>query len=166
MQARSTSANFVHFTGDVTAGVDSSHGVRLRGGSTGGILETVSDDANAALHIRAAGTGNILIGNSSQSVRLGNSTSFIAGVQRYLVQYTVPALAAGAASAESTVTVSGLTTNSVLVLQNRLLTNSTGNVALAVRCSTADELTIMFSNQSGSTLSGSTQSGYLLQFRF
>ena len=62
--------------------------------------------------------------------------------------------------------MTGLTTNSVLLLQNRLKTNSTGDVDMAVRCSTVNELVILFRNQSGSTLSGSTQSGTLLQFGF
>ena len=82
------------------------------------------------------------------------------------LDYTVPALSSGPFATESTVTVTGLSTQSVLVLQNRLINNSTANVSLAVRCSTVNELTIQFINESASSLSGSTQSAYLLQFNF
>lgn len=129
-------------------------------------MEAFGDDANISLTVRGKGTGAVSVGNSSQPVLIGGSTSGIALTQRYLVQYTIPALSSGPYSVESTVAVPGLTTNSVLVLQNRLINNSTGGVTIHPRCSTADELTLMFANQSDSTLSGSTASGYLLQFGF
>lgn len=94
------------------------------------------------------------------------STTFVQSVQRYFVQYTVPALSSGG-SAESTQTIAGLTTNSILLLQERIKTNSSvTGVAVAARCSTANSLCLTFMNNSISTLSGSTQSGYLLQFAF
>src|SRR3990167_1619676 len=68
MDRRSTSAEYTHFGGDVTAQFNSSHGVRLSGGSTGGIVEAVGDDTNASLTIRAQGAGGITVGNSSQTV--------------------------------------------------------------------------------------------------
>mgnify|MGYP001568995421 CR=1 FL=1 len=167
MERRSTNdVGYTHFGGDITAHVNSSHGVRLSGGSTGGLIEAVGDDTNVSLTIRAQGTGSIRIGTTGQSVTMGNSTTAIAGTQRYLVQYTIPALSSGPAASESTVAVVGLTTNSILVFQPRLISNSTGFVQMSVRCSTADELTILFANQSASSLSGSTHSAYLLQFRF
>ena len=87
-------------------------------------------------------------------------------VQRYLVQYTVPALSSQSAG-EDTVTVTGLTTNSILAFSPRLQTNSTVvGVLIEPRCSTADELKMTFVNGSVSSLTGSTQSGYLLQYRF
>lgn len=143
--------------GPVLSNVGSSHGVRLDGGSTGGIVEAFGDDANITLTLRGKGTGGVQIGT-------GSTTAF--KVQRYLVQDTVPALSS-AASAESTVTLLGLTTNAVLVLQPRVRLNSTVTGVLATaRCSTADELTILYSNVSISSLSGSTQSFYLLAFSF
>ena len=98
---------------------------------------------------------------------IGNaSTTAVKLVQRFRVDFTVPALSS-ASSAESTVTVTGLTTNAVLVFQNRLKLNSTvTGVFVHPRCSTADELTLEISNISQSSLSGSTQSGYLLAFQF
>lgn len=46
-----------HFGRGVIASAESSHGVRLEGGSTGGVVEPVGDDANIALTIRSKGTG-------------------------------------------------------------------------------------------------------------
>ena len=144
--------------GDVVSNVESSHGVRLSGGSTGGIVTAVGDDANISLNIRPKGSGGLILGTAS--------TSPVVMTQRYLVQATVPALSSGA-SAESTVTVLGLTTNSVLILQNRLILNtSVVGITATPRCSTADELTIEWHNISVSSISGSTQSFYLLQFAF
>jgi len=94
------------------------------------------------------------------------STTYLQMLQVYRVDYTVPTLAVGAAAA-STVTVTGLTTNSVLVLTPRQQNNSSVvGITVEARCSTANELALQILNASGSTISGSTQSGYLLQFAF
>lgn len=75
MDRRSTSAEYTHYGGDVTGQVNSSHGVRLSGGSTGGIVEAVGDDTNVTLVIRAQGAGGIVLGNSSQGLGIrGPST--------------------------------------------------------------------------------------------
>ena len=74
MDRRSTNpVGYTHYTGDVTAGVDSSHGVRLTGGSTGGILESVGDDTNITLTVRAQGAGQVVVGSTANTVRVGNS---------------------------------------------------------------------------------------------
>ena len=94
------------------------------------------------------------------------STSFVQMVQRYRVDFTVPALSSQSADT-STVTVTGLTTNSVLVFTPRVQVNSSVvGIEVHARCSTADELTLTYLNGSVSSVSGSTQSGYLLQFAF
>ena len=94
------------------------------------------------------------------------STTFGLMVQRYFVEFSVPTLSS-AGSAVSTVTVIGLTTNSILILQPRVALNSTvAGVTISGMCSTANSLAITFANNSISTLTGSTQSGYLLQFAF
>lgn len=96
----------------------------------------------------------------------GGSTTFITVIQRYRVDYTVPTLSSNSASV-STVTLVGLTTNSILMLTPRLQNNSTvAGVHIEPRCSTADELSLTFINGAVSSLTGSTQSGYLLQFAF
>ena len=175
MRFRSSNSKFTHFQGDVLSNIDdSSHGVMLSGGSTGGVVSPVGDEANVGLTVRSKGTGPLTIGSTGSALTLNSTTTIIgsgsttpiADVERYLVQYTVPALSSGPFASESTVTVAGLTTNSILMLQNRLINNSTGQVSLHARCSTANELTIQFVSNDASTLSGSTQSGYLLQFRF
>ena len=86
--------------------------------------------------------------------------------QQYYVQFTVPALSS-ASSAESTVTVTGLTTNSILFFTPTQKLNSTvTGVFITPRCSTVNELTLLISNCSQSSLSGSTQSGRLFQVGF
>lgn len=95
-----------------------------------------------------------------------NSTTHAVSGERYQVQFTVPALSSGA-SAESTVTVTGLTTNACLFITPRVKLNSTvTGVCLTARCSTANELVIECHNVSQSSLSGSTQSAYLFAFTF
>lgn len=175
MDRRSTNTvGYTHFGGDVTAQVDSSHGVRLTGGSTGGILEAVGDDTNVTLTVRAQGAATVVLASTNQGVRLNSTTTIlgsgsttpIANFDRYLIQYTVPALSSGAASA-STVTVTGLTTNSILTLTPRGQPNSTVTGVLIVpHCSTANEAVLTFFNVSVSSLSGSTHSAYLGQYRF
>jgi hypothetical protein len=160
-----------HQTNDIVAAVGSSHGVQLSGGSTGGLVESVGDDANIALRVRGKGTGAVLVGNSSQAVILGGnvigigsaSTTFLTLVQRYTVQFTPPALAAST-SVSSTFTVVGLTTNAALVFTPR--TNLSMAYNVIPRCSTADELTLTFQNITGSTIGTgeSTNRGVLLQF--
>lgn len=95
-----------------------------------------------------------------------SSTTAVLLMQRYRVDYTVPVMSSYSASA-STLTVTGLTTNSILVLSPRLQTNSSVvGIMMEPRCSTVNELTITFVNETASSISGSTQSGYLLQFGF
>lgn len=70
MERRSTNdIGYTHYQGDVTAQVGSSHGVRLSGGSTGGIVEAVGDDTNVTLRLRGQGSGGVAIGNASGSTQ-------------------------------------------------------------------------------------------------
>lgn len=85
MDRRSTNEiGYTHFVGDVTAQIGSSHGVRLTGGSTGGIIESVGDDTNVTLTIRAQGAGGIVVGNSSNGLASASPSTFT-GVQ-FIVQ--------------------------------------------------------------------------------
>lgn len=77
MERRSTQGT--HFGADLTANVHSSHGVRLTGGSTGGIVEAVGDDTNVTLTVRGQGVGAVVLGNSSSPVHFGTSTRNIFG---------------------------------------------------------------------------------------
>lgn len=154
MNNRSTG---VHFGNDLVSNVESSHGVRLTGGSTGGIVESFGDDANIALRVQGKGTGATIVGNSSSpatfggSVTLGSaSTTAVASVQRYLVQFTPPALAANAA-VQSTITVTGLTTGAYGLTFTPTSTLSPV-YTWQVQCVAADELTIRFQNTAASTI--------------
>jgi hypothetical protein len=76
MNNRSTGT---HFGTDVVSNVESSHGVRLTGGSTGGVVEAFGDDANISLSIAGKGTGATRIGNSSSPVSLAGAATLTAG---------------------------------------------------------------------------------------
>ena len=166
-----------HFTRGVAAMVDSSHGVKLSEAygagssvSTGGLIEPIGDDANISLRLLPAGSGLLILGSTQASVRIGsdstNSTTALSGIQRYIIQYTPTALSSGPAFNESTITVTGLTTNAVLSFTAR--TNPTGAYTYMVRCSTAAELRFSEGNMSASTIGTgeSTSRGTLLEYRF
>jgi hypothetical protein len=205
MLFRSTNAKFTHFSGDLVSNVDdSSHGVKLSGGSTGGVVEPVGDETNIALTLRSKGsaplivtggpTGSVTFGGANAQVTLGSSvtvgstgggvalnssavtygsasTSFLAVIQRHRIDWTIGALSSAglaAACADSTVTLTGATTNSMFLAQERVALNSTestGIFIMKVRCSTADELRVTVANIGPSTISGSTMSAYVLQFK-
>lgn len=190
MERRSTADSFVHFSGDVVSNVESSHGVHLRGGSTGGIIEPIGDDTNVSLTVRAKNTGILTLGNSSNvtdlvgsslsltstflnlnssDVVVGNaSTTPMSGIQRYVVQFTAPTMSSGidGGSTVSTVTVTGLTTGTVLMFTPTNPINALYNVRAG--CSTAAEAKLYFSHNGISTLGSgeSTNRGVLLEFRF
>src|SRR3990167_600539 len=74
MDRRSTSAEYTHYGGDVTAQVNSAHGVRLSGGSTGGIVQSIADDTAASLRVFAQGAGNLLLGVAANPVEIAGSS--------------------------------------------------------------------------------------------
>lgn len=66
MQFRSTNNKFTHFQGDVLSNVDdSSHGVGLFGGTTGGLVQAVGDEDNIVLSLRGKGAAGVNVGQSS-----------------------------------------------------------------------------------------------------
>ena len=184
MQFRSSNSKFTHFQGDVLSNIDdSSHGVHLTGGSTGGIVQPAGDDDNIALTVRGKGTGAVRLGNSSQTlvstgitsthvnlnstkVSIGGSTTYFQTIRRVRIDFTVPELAAnGAAVHGSSIALANLTTNAVIVVQPRTpLNSSVAGVHVQARCSTAGALHLTFMNGGGTTLSGSTMSAYALIF--
>lgn len=193
MDRRSTNelAGFVHFGGDITAHVNSSHGVRLTGGSTGGIVEAVGDDTNVTLTLRAQGAAGVVIANSSQAARVvassvylnstqvrigstassvlvGNSTRFFRGIQGYTVQFTIPEMAASVTSDETYTGVTGLSTGSHVVVNPMGAALSTAYMLVGARCSTADELTVRWANNAASTIgsAGTTGRFAVLEFKY
>lgn len=73
MDRRSTNVKgFVHYGGDIQSGAQDGIGVRLGSASTGStaFIESVSDDTNANIGIRAQGGGSITIGTPINSISL------------------------------------------------------------------------------------------------
>ena len=181
MEARSTNTlGFVHYGGDVVAGVNDGIAVHLRSASTGAaaIIEPLSDSDTAALTVRAKGTAALTLGNSSNTVAFAGSqfalnstnvaigtgsTTFFTLVQKYTVEVAPPALNAST-GANSSYTVTGLTTNSVIVASPRMPLNVA--YTYRARCSTANELIINWLNVSASTQSDSTNRMTVLAFNF
>ena len=84
MLFRSTNAKFVHFSGDIVSNVDdSSHGVKLSGGSTGGVVEAVGDETNIGLTVRPKGSGPLVLGSSGGQVFIAGSTVPFLGYLRF-----------------------------------------------------------------------------------
>ena len=165
MDRRSTSAEYTHFGGDVTAQVNSSHGVRLSGGSTGGIVEAVGDDTNVSLRIRAQGAGNITLGNSSQAVFFGGSTSPVAGVVR--VQSTTVVVADASTEVrviESTITVTGAN-SSALIVANEITTDTTLFLVDA-SCTAANEVVLTWIKPHKVASTESTRTVRVASFNF
>lgn len=187
MEFRSTNTKYKHLGGDLVTNVDdgSSYGVHLTGGSTGGIVTAAGDTTNINLVLRPKGAGALVAGNSStpmdlagssvaitsthvninsSRIVLGASTTPLILMQRSRIQFTIPALSSGPSVDESVaVTVTGLTTNAMIFIQQRVPYNSTDATGVEVDgyCSTAGDLRLRIKNLGGSTLSGSTASAYL-----
>jgi hypothetical protein len=75
---------YVHHLGAIVAGVNSSHGVEIDGGSTGGMVRAVGDDANISLSLLQKGAGLLILGTSTGPVSFGgiitgNSTEPVIG---------------------------------------------------------------------------------------
>jgi hypothetical protein len=64
MQYRDSSIATHHGRGMVL-GVDSSHGVKIEGGSTGGLIVPVGDDTDISISIQGKGAGGVFLGGSS-----------------------------------------------------------------------------------------------------
>lgn len=103
-------------------------------------------------------------------VRVGPAGSAVKGLAGYTVQFTAPVLSSGTATAslESTYTVTGLSTGTVLVFTPTNPISARYNVR--PRCSTANELTLAWglaANGASSVGSGeSTNRGVLLEIKF
>ena len=172
MDRRSTSAEYTHFGGDVTAQVNSSHGVRLSGGSTGGIVEAVGDDTNVSLTIRAQGTGTIVIGSSGAPMELAGSTSPFRGMIWFQdTAVTLPGIAsttAGGSTNMTTHTITGITTGSVVFANLRSDTASTAIYLTGVEVSrsTANEVHCHIVKSNTAAYTGTTATITFIAFRF
>ena len=158
ISARSTNVKgFVHFGGDVVAGVEDGIAVHLKSASTGSaaVIEPLSDSDTAALTIRAKGAATLTVGNSSNVVvlaaPLGVGSTFVpTAINRYVVEFTPPELAAST-WANSSYTVTGLSTGySALILTAKYALS--GCYGYKARCSTVNELIVTFGNYGASTI--------------
>lgn len=96
---------FVHYGGDVRSGAEDGIGFSLGSASTGSTawIESVSDDTNANLGIRAQGAGSISIGTSSNAV-------YVAGQKLMAYSTTFAwALAALTSGAQGEITLASTT---------------------------------------------------------
>ncbi len=79
--------------GGIVSNVESSHGVLLDGGSTGGIVTAVGDDANISLRVRPKGSGTLFLGSTASpivfgSTTVGNSSAMTFGALKGIFQST------------------------------------------------------------------------------
>lgn len=139
MEYRSTNAGgYVHFGGDVVAGVNSTRGVMLSSNT----VQAVSDNANEDLVLRGKGTGG---------VAFGNSTSAFSGMGVGVAAAPLVALPINGL-VYSTITIPGVAVGDVL-----LLSRSTGmSTALGMAgawVTGTDEGSFAVINNQGSTQS-------------
>jgi hypothetical protein len=190
MEARSTNTiGFVHYGGDVVAGVNDGIAVHLRSASTGStaVIEPLSDSSTAGLKIRAKGAATLTLGNTSNAVSLAGSlftltgavtavstavtltstrvligtgsTSGISLIQQWKVEFNPPDLAA-TTSAISTITCAGLTTNAHIIITPRVPIDVL--YSYQPYCSSANELKVQWYNASASSNSDSTNTAYVI----
>ena len=162
MDYRSTNnAGWNHLLGDFVAGVGSSHGVQLSGGSTGGLIEAVGDDANISLRLRGKGTGAVTIGNSSQTVTIGQGSA-VKGAFSTTFAYAFTALSSGD-TVESLIasTTADVVPGDLIALELDLPAVSTQTISLMhFRTSTgASSRVVLTLGNITSTAIGSTGSG-------
>lgn len=163
MEFRSTQSRYVHFQGDVVSNVssggveNSSHGVHLTGGSTGGIVTAAGDETNVTLNVRGKGTGAVVIGNSSSpaaissgaNIRIG-STLLIGNIGRFIdTAVSTPALfndTDAGRVAETTHAITGLSSQTYGSPTNHFIQVTAPNLPAAVAVcgayvgSTADQV--------------------------
>ena len=176
MNYKSTNAEgrFVHFGGALVIGTEFGSGIELNPNSSGTApnISPAGDETNKGLTIASKGTGTITLGSSANQPVTVTSTAFtigsggaIAGITAYTVQFA-PAVLAASTSVQSTITVSGLATNSALFF-TPLTPGLSMAYAFRVQCSTASELRFTQQNITGSTIGSgeSTARGLLLEVR-
>lgn len=108
MEYRNSGVNS-HFGGGLVAGVDRNAGTEVLGST----IAAVSDSNNANLTILAKGTGNVQIGDSSQTISIGGSTTqwkLVTGES----SWRAPAVSS-VSIAISTMTMTGVSTGDLII---------------------------------------------------
>lgn len=146
MDYRSTNTTgYSHHGGALVVGKELGSGIEFNPTSSGAAPTIIAagDESNKSLIIGGKGSGGIQVGQ--------NSTTPITNLARFVVQFTPPALAASVAT-ESTYTVTGLTTNCSILGLTARTAYSTQYIVHSPRCSTANELVVVWSNKNASTI--------------
>ena len=167
--------------GGIVSNVESSHGVLLDGGSTGGRVTAIGDDANISLTVKGKGTGGVTIGDSSQAVviagtslqvgstTLPNSTAAaVATIKAILTStfsFAVAAISSGQyATFELASTTCSAEPGDAVILADF---SATTNVTVAsIRLSTAatSRVTVVLSNVGSTATSTFSGSGRVVWF--
>lgn len=176
MDTRSSNAvGYVHYQGDVVSNVGSSHGVQLSGGSTGGIVQAIGDDANVSLSLYPRGTGDLVLGTSSNAVKISSGASFtLAGTDALtgIYRYTDTAVATpnfnstNAMVIDTDHVIPGLTTNSYVLAIPRNSSTDCVLTTVKVSKSTATNVHCSWLKCSTLTVGASTATVDFLCFRF
>lgn len=167
MQFRSSNSKFTHFQGDVLSNIDdSSHGVKLSGGSTGGLIEACGDETNIALTVRGKGSGGLTLGSSGSAVLIGGSTAPFGGFLRQVSSFATPNFAStNAMVMETTHAFTGINSSYVLVANGVNL--STDCALLNVyAASTAAQFHCRFAKVSTLTVAATTATISVVAIRF
>lgn len=134
-----------HGKGMVT-GVDGLSGIE----QVGSTIVAASDSAAAGLTVKAKGTGTLTLGDSSNTVLIGGSTTpskFVSGQSTT----TIPNMP-GASQAVSTLAATGISTGDII-----LAVDSRGDVSTHVamggyRCTAAGKITVVWTNCHASSI--------------
>ena len=118
---------------------------------SGSTILPASDSAAANITVKAKGTGTLQLGDSSNAVRVGASTSNFGGMNRGSNTMTTVLLPVSGLI-RSTLTIAGLGVNDLLFIQ-RSTTISTNVAMTGYSCTAAGEATIDFLNNQASTQS-------------
>lgn len=171
MQFRSSNGKFTHFQGDVLSNIDdSSHGVKLSGGSTGGMVESIGDETNIALTVRGKGNGPLTLGSTGAVVFMGGSTAPFGGFLRHTdTAVATPNFnSTNAMVVESSVTITGVNSGHFVI--GRVRSNGVASTDFTVgdfrTTSTGGEVLFTFTKHSTVTVSASTCQMDFLVFRF
>jgi len=147
------SGNATHHDKNMAVGVGSSNGVELGGGNSAGTITAIGDTNVAGLTITAKGTGTLTLGDSSNVVRIGASTSAFGGMNRGTSTMTLVELPASGL-VYSTLTVPGVGVNDLIFVERpgtTLVSTAIGMVGYS--CTVANEVKIAFLNNLASTAS-------------
>lgn len=172
MERRSTNQiGHAHFQGDVVSNVGSSHGVILRGGSTGGLIEPAGDDTSISLTVQARNLGILYLGSSGAPVQVAGSTAPWQGFIRFTdTAVATPNFATtNAMVMETTHAITGVAAQTIGGAQGYFVLANPHNLSTdcallhAYVASTADEVHCRFAKVSTVTVAATTATiGFLI----